>query len=246
MQPIPIIWNGKESQDEEQASWKRNQNQQTGGDTPVKRAASMRSYRSNDRNRDSIGNGAFNERRQRASLSGGSFANGAGTIGPASIPPTDDGLEERNAKVDAVLSPKDKSKVDKAQRKDAKRMSKVIKSEGKAEQQALEAVIKELANIQKMQKDAIKEESKASDAHSRALKTFHKEEAEFFARRAGYERAQADLQALEDAREAASTRSHEITEMLQEKNREAEHLRTQKLIDDCEREARLKQLSGKA
>ena len=61
---------------------------------------------------------------------------------------------------------------------------------------------------------------------------FHKEELVYLAARSKYERAQADLQAYEDAREAARDHAREATEMLQEKNREVEWLRAQKAADD--------------
>lgn len=40
--------------------------------------------------------------------------------------------------------------------KEGKRLAKVIKSEAKSEKQALEVAIKELADLQRMQKNAIK------------------------------------------------------------------------------------------
>ena len=64
------------------------------------------------------------------------------------------------------------------------------------------------------------------------MREFRKAELEFFAARAKYERAQADLQAQEDAREASRAHAKETTEMLQEKNREVEWLRAQKAVDD--------------
>ena len=50
--------------------------------------------------------------------------------------------------------------------------------------------------------------------------------------RAKYERAQAALQADEDARDASRNDARETTEMLQDKNREVEWLRAQKAADD--------------
>lgn len=64
------------------------------------------------------------------------------------------------------------------------------------------------------------------------MRIFRKEELAFFAARARYERAQADLKAHEDSREAAREHAREATEMLQEKNREVEWLRAQKAADD--------------
>lgn len=109
----------------------------------------------------------------------------------------------------------------------------------------------------------LQEESKAYNAYSKTLRDFRKAELEFFAARAKYERAQADLQAHEDARDASRSHARETTEMLQEKNREVEWLRAQKAVDDVsgiqtqsrivpltsntqrEREAKVRQLTGK-
>ncbi|KAK7690651.1 hypothetical protein QCA50_005750 [Cerrena zonata] len=66
------------------------------------------------------------------------------------------------------------------------------------------------------------------------------------AAKAKFQKAQAELQAYEDAREASRQHSLEATEMLQEKNREVEYLRAQKGADEREREAKLRQLAGKA
>ena len=52
------------------------------------------------------------------------------------------------------------------------------------------------------------------------------------AAKAKFQKAQAELQAHEDAREASRQHALEATEMLQEKNREVEYLRAQKAADD--------------
>ena len=107
-----------------------------------------------------------------------------------------------------------------------------MKEEAKAEKKALEVAVKELAEIQRMQKSSIKEEAKANAAHANALRVFHKEELDYLAAKSKYERAQADLQAYENSREAARDHANEATEMLQDKNREIEWLRAQKHADD--------------
>ncbi|KAI0635944.1 hypothetical protein C8Q77DRAFT_1100513 [Trametes polyzona] len=147
---------------------------------------------------------------------------------------------------EAGLSEKQKSKLNKSQLKEGKKVAKIIKAEGKAEKKALDEAVKELADIQKLQKVALKEEGKSYSSYSKALREFHKAELEFFAARAKYERAQAELQAQEEAREAAKQHAQEATEMLQEKNREVEWLRAQKAADDRERGAKIRQLTGKA
>ncbi|KAI0925823.1 hypothetical protein AcV5_008450 [Taiwanofungus camphoratus] len=254
MKPIPVLWADSHDtpQPSPQPSWLRNLN--LDGDSVKKRAASLRSFRTwtdNDRgDRDSVrttpvGSRFSADRRRRVSLSGGAFASGAGMVGPAATPKLDNGFQNRTTNAEAGLTPRQLSRIKKAEVKEGKRVAKIIKSEAKAEKKALEDATKELADIQKMQRTAVKEESKAYNAHAKVLRTFHREELEFFAARAKYERAQADLQAHEDAREAARSHAREITEMLQEKNREVEWLRAQKVVDDREREAKLRQLSGK-
>lgn len=129
-------------------------------------------------------------------------------------------------------------------------MAKVIQQEAKVEKKALESAVKELADLQKMQKYAVKEEAKTNASYGTALRKFRQEEIAFLAAQARFERAKADLQvpssrttswqvtlmyelqAYEDAREAAREHARQATEMLQEKNREVEWLRAQKAADD--------------
>ena len=71
-----------------------------------------------------------------------------------------------------------------------------MKQEAKAERKALDVAVKEIAEIQRMQKGSIKEEAKTNASYAHALRVFHKEELEYMAARAKYERAQADLQVM--------------------------------------------------
>ncbi|EMD33995.1 hypothetical protein CERSUDRAFT_117516 [Gelatoporia subvermispora B] len=236
LQSIPVVWADSPS--------------------PEKRPSSLRSFATDAGDRESVrmtptgGSAGWRsqapgERRRRVSLTGGSFRSGAGTVGPSATPRLDESFHARSASADAELTNKQKAKLDKVAVKDGKWMAKVIKEEAKAEKKALEEAMKELSEIQKLQKMAIKDESKAHAAHAKALRQYHKEELDFFAARAKFEKAQAELQAQEDAREAARNHAEEATEMLQEKNREVEWLRAQKAVDDREREAKLAQLAGK-
>ena len=78
--------------------------------------------------------------------------------------------------------------------KESKRVVNVIKREGKAEKKALEVAVKEMEDIQRMQKNSIKEEAKTNAAYAQALRTFRNEEKDYLAARSKYVRAQADLQ----------------------------------------------------
>ncbi|KAI0342804.1 hypothetical protein BDW22DRAFT_1407342 [Trametopsis cervina] len=218
----------------------------------VRRSQSVRSYRTSGTTRD--GQESFRTApsgrspSRRRSMTGGSFANGAGTVGPAASAAEEETklFRARSVTAESSLTKKQRVKLGKAEIKEGKRVAKVIKLEAKAEKQALEQAMRDLAELQKMQKYAVKEESKTNASFGHALRVFHKEELAFFAARAKYERAQADMQAFEDARDAARDHAREATEMLQEKNREIEWLRAQKHADDRERELKLRELSGKS
>ncbi|KAI0649098.1 hypothetical protein C8Q79DRAFT_1007664 [Trametes meyenii] len=274
IEPVPILWTESPSQEAHHRAqaWQRSIDDDDDGqsgrpagrrqDSQFKRASSLRSFQSTSRRESaSVLSGAGGRdgeervsvrtapsvlRRRRVSLSGGSFASGAGTVGPAASPVMDDSFDARSRSAEMSLSEKQMAKLNRSQIKEGKKVVKVIKAEGKAEKKALDEAVKELADIQKLQKAAVKEEAKSYSSYAKVLRDFHKAELEFFAARAKYERAQADLQAHEDSREASKQHAAEATEMLQEKNREVEWLRAQKAVDDREREAKIRQLTGKA
>lgn len=118
LKSMPVVWT-----DGEPAHADDETHPDSGADRRARRAASVRSTRSSASRRDrddresirSTAASRFSERR-RASLSGGSFAAGAGSIGPGSTPRPDEteefDLRARNAEAD--LSPKQKSKIEKA------------------------------------------------------------------------------------------------------------------------------------
>lgn len=86
-------------------------------------------------------------------------------------------------------------KINKTEQGIGKRISRVIKNEGKAEQQALEAAIKELAEIQKMQQTAVKEGTRTHTQHTKALQTLHNRELAVIKAQSDLERADADIEA---------------------------------------------------
>ncbi|KAH9945175.1 uncharacterized protein BXZ73DRAFT_38437 [Epithele typhae] len=255
MEPIPVVWHGPEGT--------RDPGLDADGavrrDAPFRRAASLasRSQRSIVRGRQGDDGGSDGElkrstsaatsslRRARASMNGGSFASGAGTVGPHARAPVE-AFHERSRSAEASLTEKQRRKLSRSEAKEGKKVAKIIRAEGKIEQQALDVGMGELVEAQRLQKSAIKDEAKAGAAYAKALKEFRKVELEFFAMRAKYERAQADLQAHEDARDASRSFARETTEMLQDKNREIEWLRAQKAVDDRERAAKIRELTGKA
>lgn len=127
--------------------------------------------------------------------------------------------------------------------KDGKRISKIIKAESKAEQQALNAAIKELAELQSQQSGATKREAKAHTAHTKALALHHKTETKYLALKAVYERNQLDAQNMEAALEVERANAREVTERTAEKATEVEKLRLQHAADEREREQKLLELN---
>ncbi len=146
--------------------------------------------------------------------------------------------------------------------KDSKRLSKIIKTEGKVEKQALGVAIRELSELQTVQKAAIKVisntiffddssffctqlESQAHTAHARALAALQKAEAAFHAARTKYETAQAQLQAETETLNSSRNNAREATEHMQEKSQEVDGLRTMFGVDEREREVKLVELTPK-
>ena len=122
IKPIPVLWTDAA---EGQANVSRMRSQRTargedGGGGSVRRSGSTRSSRSGygvDRDRadqESIRT-TPSMRRRRVSLSAGSFAGGAGTVGPNADADIDDSLSERRDAADAELTKKQKQRLSKVE-----------------------------------------------------------------------------------------------------------------------------------
>ena len=116
--------------------------------------------------------------------------------------------------------------------KDAKRLSKIIVNEGKAEDSHLKAAIKELEGLQKAQQRAASEEVKAATSVSKASRIEQKAHAKFIEARAMHERAIATLSNLEDSLRAKKEQAEKRTEMLQRQADEVDTMRQRKAVDD--------------
>ncbi|KAH8117881.1 hypothetical protein DFH11DRAFT_1503376, partial [Phellopilus nigrolimitatus] len=180
------------------------------------------------------------EKERRAS---GAFAGGAAITSPTSRPDDDPALHQRAATAESGLSDEAVAKINKAELKDAKRLSKVIKGEGAAQKKHLDAQLKELANLQKLQKKASAEESKTHAAQGKASKNVHKLRTKYLQAKADYERSDAELRAKDEQYAASCEYAQQMTEKLGEKTHELEELRRQKGVDDREREAKLVELA---
>ncbi|KAF9052484.1 hypothetical protein BDZ89DRAFT_1107695 [Hymenopellis radicata] len=178
-------------------------------------------------------------------VAGSTFIHGAGTTGPNVSVEADESLHARAASANNALSSKQKTKVQKAEAKEGKHFSKIIKTEGKVERQALSVALKQLSELQTIQKEAVKRESKAYTVHTKSFTSLQKYEAALLAARRKYETMQAQFNADAEALEVARNNAREVTESMQEKSQEVDGLRTMFSVDEREREVKLVELSGK-
>ncbi|KAJ3988920.1 hypothetical protein F5890DRAFT_1488821 [Lentinula detonsa] len=178
-------------------------------------------------------------------VNGSTFINGAGATGPSATATADGSLHRRMQSADDALTGKQKKKIGQAEVKQGQRLSKVIKSESKVEKKSLEIAIQELGELQKIQKTAVKRESKAHTTHTKAVTAFHKAEEAYLAARTKYEIAQAAMQSEADNLEIARNNARGATENMQEKATEVDGLRKVFGVDEREREVMMNDLKGK-
>ncbi|KAJ9092394.1 hypothetical protein QFC21_006896 [Naganishia friedmannii] len=182
---------------------------------------------------------------------GGAFANGAalqgGGVGEAF---GRDDIHARTAGADRSLMGASTAgqagmhRISKDEARDAKRLSKMIKVEGKSEAAAVKGAIKELESLQKVQRAAHAEELKAQQKHAKFTRVEHKARLRFLKEKERYERVEAQLRSIEADYEAKREHASQQTDLLAEKTQELNDLRAQKAADDRERELKLLSLKN--
>ena len=120
----------------------------------------------------------------------------------------------------------------------------MIKGESKTEKKALGIAIDELAELQKFQRQTIKEEAREAGKHAKLLVTFKKAESVYLDAKRQYDSVLVVLSAEKDTLEAIRERAREATESMQDKAVEIEGLRALFGVDEREREIRLTELKG--
>lgn len=118
------------------------------------------------------------------------------------------------------------------EKKDAKRLSKVIKSEGKAEAAAVKGSIKELERLSHMQKSAAAAERKSQMRLSKHTAREHKARLRFLKEKERYERIEGELRNAENDYEERRDHAAGLTSQVAEKTQELDDLRGQKAADD--------------
>ncbi|KAF7965389.1 hypothetical protein HWV62_44071 [Athelia sp. TMB] len=184
---------------------------------------------------------------------GSTFANGASVTDPnAAVSVEEEAAQhQRTATAESGLSDKVNSWLSKAgvspfcflcmihlvvrTLKENKRLSKIVRAEGKAEAAAPKTAITELSQLQAQQTLATKREAKAHALH---MKT----ESRYMLLKAEYEKNAGDMRAKEEAREAERANAREVSERTAEQAKEVERLRLQTAADEREREVKLNEM----
>ncbi|PVG04217.1 hypothetical protein CPB86DRAFT_771632 [Serendipita vermifera] len=177
----------------------------------------------------------------------GTWARGAGTFGIR-----EDGanvsrhasLAERASTAHGSIPAEKRAALTKAEMKDAKRLSKIIKAEGKAEDKQLKAALKELASLQSSQKKAAAAESAATHAQSKAAREEQRASAAYLEAKTRWERATANLKVCEERLVLTRDQAQKTTAMVRRQAEEVEEMRERKATDDREREVKLANLKA--
>ncbi|KAF8554607.1 hypothetical protein OG21DRAFT_1412180, partial [Imleria badia] len=190
------------------------------------------------------------------------FANGAPLTGPNAEPDVDESLFARGAKAERVLSQKQKDRIEKEERKESKKFSKLLKTDSTNEKVALDSALKNLSALQGLHKAAIKRETKVEASYARALSGAQKAESRFqeekartaevraraeahcIEERARWEGKEGELRAQQERLESAKEAVIDTEARISECAREVERLRIVKATDEREREAKLIELTG--
>lgn len=174
----------------------------------------------------------------------GTWGRGAGTYGPASGADTTrkPSLAERANTAASGLSDETKGKLSAKEKKDAERLSKIIISEGKAENKHYKGGVKELDHLQKRQKKASRAEQAAGKAAGKAIKEQQRAEAAYHDAKKRVEKALSNRKYTAEQLEMKKEHAAATTEQLNRQAHEVEVMRERKATDDREREAKLAQL----
>ena len=132
------------------------------------------------------------------------------------------------------------------EKKDAARLAKLIKAEGKAEAASVKSSIKELERLSKLQKEAARTERKSQLRLGKWTKLEHKARLRFLKEKERYEKVESELRHAENDFEERRDHAAGLTSQVAEKTQELDDLRGQKAADDREREVKLLALKNPA
>lgn len=178
----------------------------------------------------------------------GTWARGAGTSGLREDGNTGHSrkpsLAERAQDAVQHIPVEKQQALTKAEKKDAKRLSKIIVSEGKAEDKSLKSALKELSSLQAAQKKAAAAETAATHAQSKANREEQRASSAYLEAKTRHERALANLTVCQERLDLAKEQAQRTTVMVRQQAEEVDAMRERKATDDREREVKLANLKA--
>ncbi|KAL1406904.1 hypothetical protein Q8F55_006316 [Vanrija albida] len=178
----------------------------------------------------------------------GAFGKGAGfSVGtqPQEVLGRDD-IHARAEVSERMLSKDQLARLSRMEKKDAKKLAKLLKEEGRAEARAVAQSIADVGRLARLQKNAIEEERKSQHNLSKWTSREHRARLRFLKEKEKYERIEAELRNAENDFEERRDHAAGLTAQVAERTQEIDDMRAQKAADDREREVKLKALKNPA
>ncbi|KIR58736.1 DNA binding protein Ncp1 [Cryptococcus bacillisporus CA1873] len=178
----------------------------------------------------------------------GAFGRGAGaSIGtqPEEVLGRDD-IHTRAELSERILDDATLHRLSNMEKKDARRLTKIIKKEAKTEAQAVQTSIKELERLCALQKEAATAERKSQLRLTKWTSREHKARMRFLKEKERYERIEGELRNAENDFEERRDHAAGLTAQVAEKTQDLDDLRAQKAADDREREVKILALKNPA
>ncbi|OWZ63175.1 hypothetical protein AYX15_04804 [Cryptococcus neoformans] len=178
----------------------------------------------------------------------GAFGRGAGaSIGtqPEEVLGRDD-IHTRAELSERILDDATLHRLSTMEKKDARRLTKIIKKEAKTEAQAVQTSIKELERLCSLQKEAATAERKSQLRLTKWTTREHKARMRFLKEKERYEKIEGELRNAENDFEERRDHAAGLTAQVAEKTQDLDDLRAQKAADDREREVKILALKNPA
>lgn len=149
----------------------------------------------------------------------GAFGRGAGlSVGtqPEDVLGRDD-IHERTELSERVLDPSTLRKLQGMEKKDARRLAKLLKAEGKEQARSVEGAIRDLKRMARMQKDAIESERKSQRGLAKWTQREHRARMRFLKEKERYEKVEGELRNAENDYEERRDHAAGLTAQIAEK-----------------------------
>lgn len=144
-------------------------------------------------------------------------------------------LHERASLAERALSPSEVKRLQGMEKKDAKRLTKLMKEEERSQAKSLDQAIADMRRLTKLQKEAISKESKSQRNLAKWTSREHKARLHFLKMKERYEAIEAKLRNAENDFEERRDHAYGLTEQVAERQQEIDDMRAIKAADDRER-----------